>query len=1369
VALWLGGALLAPLLLLVGLFIWAGSDGSLARALQLAQRWLPEDQQLVNRNVRGSILGGGHIGQLVWSKPGATLTVDDLHIDWSLRQLIHRNLDIRTLSAQRVHWRSMPQPHESSTPFIMPAQLSLPIRLTVPLTVSRIEIEFVDEEDTASRKVLEDLSALYRYDGRQHTLRLANLRYGQSQVQGDVQLHATTLDLSAQLDASLRNLVASVPLAMQARLNTTGTLAGGDAAQLNVRLDAEQQNVVAANAAKIHAKALIHPWRQQPAQQLDLQFSHINTQAFITTAPVTALGGSASVQPTNADASLWNVLLDIGNDQPGAWDARRLPVRRLSTRARFSLQQVDIDTARIELAGRTASGNVTLSGKILPQQWQQSSLNLELQRIDLRALLTSLPRSAFTGRASLQPGSQQSQRIRMDLLNAAPGPLDQQRVPLDRVLADARITSAQWRIDTLDAQIGAGRVQLRGTYAPQTAALDLRTDVQQLPLQRIHGKLARDIAAQLSGTLAVAGKLQQRLAFDADIHSNIAATRATAQRGPWEIRALQASGNWSPTRLTLQRLHVDALQIIADGNDIDITLPQADYIQAQLTATAPGVKLLANAIATPQPSGKISLQLGSIDQTARWLQGLPFIGAQLTGLHARGGADLTADWQGSWRQWLAGTVAPRSQPQLRLNAHAQAADLHIEMPGAEPQPATRIDVQSFNLRTHATQVRGTGGAPRWDVTVENFALSAPLPDQTEPWQLLLPSPLQFTLQTGPDFDVRAGAGSARLIAPASMNAVEPLQLEWQPAVWRRSSNGAMTLQGTGAITGIQPAWLDTLLAKRGEGPLAAAGLGTDLLLRGTWDVRMTDGVYLRAQLQRERGDITLGDAETSAGIRALEVTVQADNENVNAALNWDTERAGVITARLGTRLERLADGWTLPPHAPLSGVIEAKMPSLRSWAFLAPPGWRIQGGIDANIDLAGTVHQPLLTGTLDGNDLGIRSVLDGVDLRGGMLRATLRESRMEIATLGFEGGTGSRAYVRGFSGNRTPPPTERGRMVASGSIDWSGAANASAAESGIAIDLRAKLERMQVLVRHDRQMTLSGDLSAGLQQGVLRVRGDLAVDRASIMLPEASAPTLGDDVVIVRNTNLRNPSAAENPQTRGELATRKPMDMQIKLDLGRDLALEGQGITSRLEGELTARSAGSGDNPVLVFGEVRTVEGRYRAWGQALNIETGVVRFNGPYINPALDLLAIRPNIEVRAGVRVTGTLLAPRVQLFSDPELPEGDKLSWVVLGRATVTGGAEGSSMQQAALSLAAGQLGGRLASGLGIELGLDEVGVSENGVSVGKRISNELYLTYQQSLAGAASTLYIFYDITRRLTVRAQASQASAVDLIYTIKYD
>ena len=55
----------------------------------------------------------------------------------------------------------------------------------------------------------------------------------------------------------------------------------------------------------------------------------------------------------------------------------------------------------------------------------------------------------------------------------------------------------------------------------------------------------------------------------------------------------------------------------------------------------------------------------------------------------------------------------------------------------------------------------------------------------------------------------------------------------------------------------------------------------------------------------------------------------------------------------------------------------------------------------------------------------------------------------------------------------------------------------------------------------------------------------------------------------------------------------------------------------------------------------------------------GLLRFAGPYDNPALDILALRPNLSQRVGVRVTGTALAPQVRLYAEPEMPDADKLA--------------------------------------------------------------------------------------------------------------
>ena len=57
----------------------------------------------------------------------------------------------------------------------------------------------------------------------------------------------------------------------------------------------------------------------------------------------------------------------------------------------------------------------------------------------------------------------------------------------------------------------------------------------------------------------------------------------------------------------------------------------------------------------------------------------------------------------------------------------------------------------------------------------------------------------------------------------------------------------------------------------------------------------------------------------------------------------------------------------------------------------------------------------------------------------------------------------------------------------------------------------------------------------------------------------------------------------------------------------------------------------------------------------------------------------------------------------------------------------------------------------------------------MTLGKRVSRDFYMAYERSLAGTLGTLYIFYDLSRRLTLRAQTGEQSAIDLIFTIRYD
>ena len=232
-------------------------------------------------------------------------------------------------------------------------------------------------------------------------------------------------------------------------------------------------------------------------------------------------------------------------------------------------------------------------------------------------------------------------------------------------------------------------------------------------------------------------------------------------------------------------------------------------------------------------------------------------------------------------------------------------------------------------------------------------------------------------------------------------------------------------------------------------------------------------------------------------------------------------------------------------------------------------------------------------------------------------------------------------------------------------------------------------------------------------------------------------------------------------------------DIQIGIDLGNNFRVRGHGLDTYLNGQLTVTGGPSiGDLPRLT-GTVHTDRGSFRAYGQDLQIETGRILFTGAAANPTLDITAFRSNLDIRVGVRIYGTAQQPTVQLFSDPAMPDAERLSWLVLGRSSYSA-ADAALLQQAAMALLGGDSRG-ITGNLADALGLDDVNfkggdsLSTSSVTLGKRFSKNFYVSYEKGLDATVGTLYFFLDLCRKLKLRAQTGQNSALDLIYTVSYD
>ena len=1128
--------------------------------------------------------------------------------------------------------------------------------------------------------------------------------------------------------------------------------------------------------------------------------------------------------PTGSGATAgtgWSLQAQLRNELAGPWDQARLPITALQADASYDGTRWTVPGATVN----TGTGAVTLQGNYTPATGALEG-QAELRNLRPDALHTAWAAAPLAGRVGAQmqgdvvrftadiratgtaaSGKTPTNRpalLRINTLTTQgswqpPSPTQPGgTLQLDRLLLDAlqaRIEATNLRVAPGDLS-GQGQIALtvpgataraQGSMAPQEGAGDLQvqwTDVDQtqrwlasLPLvgtrlqEALQGATAKG-AAQLNarwkgGWQTAARQLQAATATTSD------STSPNASR----------AGNTPPSdKATFE------LQAKLSTPLLDLSLPPGKdegggSTAVQLRAVQAGL------------SGTLAQATLTLDGEARLNASQPQQMQRLA-LQTRATGGLTTPTQGAQVQIS----------ELRLVAQDTARPGPWTLQLAEPvsitaraTTGTRSPTAGYTVLATAGQARLTGPLPgtavlRWQPL--RVATGAnPVQLQTQGTVQGLPMAWVDALGLG-NTPAAAGRPAQPLLARMGLATSIVLDGQWKvdntqgplraSASLRRASGDLRILAGDAtAITAVQS-------SGQGTGAGATAVIATEASASPSASAAASGA-----------------GAGTAAGVRQAEVTVEIEGEALRAQLAWASDRAGEVQANVSTRLTPGAPGasaaagaspsspvnsspatsspFTWAPDAPLAGTLRARLPDVGVWSALAPPGWRVRGTLDASATLSGTRNAPRWAGTLGADDMAVRSVVDGVDLQGGRLRATLQGNQLSITEFRLQGGRGSGARIAGFSGNRTAAPQDGGTLTATGRVSWGDSATATATAatglSGITMSLQAEAKALQVLVRADRQISVSGQLQAQLQQGQISLRGKLTTDRATIILPDETAPTLGSDVVVRsaakdREDQAKAQAAAKANQVAAQAETAKPPDIAITLNLGRDFALSGQGITTRLTGEVDIRSSAVPGAPPRVTGEVRTDEGRYRAWGQMLDVETGLIRFNGPYNNPSLDILALRPNISVRAGVQVTGSAQAPRVKLYSDPELPDAEKLSWVVLGRNASAGGAEAAVMQQAALALLGRRGGGNTSANIASRIGLDEIGfrsattgedASAAALTFGKRLSKDLYVTYERSLSGTLGTLYIFYDLTRSLTLRGQTGEKSAVDIIYTVKYD
>ncbi|MBK7278091.1 MAG: translocation/assembly module TamB domain-containing protein [Betaproteobacteria bacterium] len=317
---------------------------------------------------------------------------------------------------------------------------------------------------------------------------------------------------------------------------------------------------------------------------------------------------------------------------------------------------------------------------------------------------------------------------------------------------------------------------------------------------------------------------------------------------------------------------------------------------------------------------------------------------------------------------------------------------------------------------------------------------------------------------------------------------------------------------------------------------------------------------------------------------------------------------------------------------------------------------------------------------------------------------------------------------------------------------------------GRAPQARVKLvaERFRVLGRVDRLVIASGQAELQLQADQARLEGRFTVDEGLFDISRADAPTLDSDVT-VRREGDPEPRAAEAAAQRPA----RNFVLGLDIDMGPQLRLRGRGLDTLLRGQLRLTAPAG---RLAIHGTISTEGGTYAAYGQRLVIDRGIVAFSGPPDNPRLDVLALRPNIDLRVGVAITGNVLTPRVRLHSEPEMSDNEKLSWLLLGREPDgLDRADTALLQRAAVALLAGE-GEGPTDALLRNLGIDELSLRQGEaggdtvITLGKQLSRNWFVAYERGVNATIGTWQLTYRVAQRLTVRAQSGEDNSLDVIW-----
>lgn len=521
---------------------------------------------------------------------------------------------------------------------------------------------------------------------------------------------------------------------------------------------------------------------------------------------------------------------------------------------------------------------------------------------------------------------------------------------------------------------------------------------------------------------------------------------------------------------------------------------------------------------------------------------------------------------------------------------------------------------------------------------------------------------------------------------------------------------------------------------------------TDLIVKGAWDVEMGYVPKGHFIFEREQGDIWMDKRQKNGvGLSDLKLNGTVFDRFISINGLMQSERLGDVLLNGKIGLINSDAGLVISDLSSLDLNTKAELKQLQTINSLFGTNIKLKGEAQVDVQVNGAIFSPMMSGFVTGKNIDFLHVEQGFRMKNGVIRLKLNKSSVDFEQFDFEGVQGKLSVL----------------------------GQASYGASGTLLTAKVNIDKFSPFVRLDRHLIVSGvaELSYdGINQ--LLLKGNIRADEASINLPPTLAPSLNDDIVVCSKDPKKsiNCNAGVDSQVATQSTGLIP-SIDLNLDLGQRFHFKGQGADVKLSGSVRLQSVQG--SVLRANGILKVDRGSYRFYGQKLNVERGIVTFQSPIDDPALNIYASKIIGTIEVGVELTGTLAESKAALISNPERPDEEKLSWLLFGRSSSSlSTSDGGSIASAAAILLGTDAGRNLTEKLGLEsvsLGSSDSGLDGTVVGVGKRLNDKFSIAYEQAVDSLSGIVQVTWRLSRHWQVILRGGTISGADVQYGRRFD